>query len=116
MLLCYNLRKPLFDLGEILITQGVLSAELDVARYLRRHQGGDFGDVDTEDAEKNLRAIRSDDAIVSQYQVSHHGRALELIIVTESDRSYTIIMIAGEPMPTVAGDSDASGGRDSDGP
>lgn len=105
MFLSYNLRKPLFDLGEILISQGVQSAELDVARYLRRHQAGDFGDVDPEDAEKNLRAIRCDDAIVSQYQVSHHGQALEIIIVTESDRSFTIVMIAGEPMPSVPDDS-----------
>lgn len=114
MLLSYTLRKPLFDLGEILISQGVQSADLDVVRYLRRHQGGDFGDVDPEDAEKNVRAIHSGEAVVSQYQVSHDGRSLELIIVTEADRSFTLAMIAGEPMPNAPNDSGESGGQDPD--
>jgi hypothetical protein len=116
MLLCYTLRKPLFDLGEILISQGVQSSELDVVRYLRRHQSGDFGDVDPEDAEENLRAIHSGEGVVSQYQVSHHGRTFELIIVTESDRSYTIAMIAGEPMPGADDYPEQSGERDPDSP
>lgn len=114
MLLSYTLRKPLFELGEILISQGVQSADLDVVRYLRRHQGGDFGDVDPEDAEKNVRAIHSGDAVVSQYGISHRGKTIELIIVTEADRSFTLAMIAGEPMLNTPNDSGENGDQNPD--
>lgn len=66
--------KPLFDLGQCVATPAVLAhlAQHAVfpAALLSRHQHGDWGNVDPEDAKANNAALRSGARIISSYLVA----------------------------------------------
>lgn len=66
--------KPLFELGRCLATPTVLDhlAEHAVfpAALLSRHQHGDWGNVDAEDAKANDEAVQSGARILSSYLVA----------------------------------------------
>ena len=91
--LCRTLQKPppLFRLGRIVATRGVL-AHLEhhgvvADPFLRRHVTGDWGDVPAEDAKSNQLAVQHGARILSSYEVA--GERVWLI--TEADRSVTTL-------------------------
>ncbi|MNK75186.1 hypothetical protein D3C87_947220 [compost metagenome] len=66
--------KPLLDLGQIVSTPAVL-AHLEKhavfpAALLSRHQHGDWGNVDPEDAKANDQAILSGARVISSHTVA----------------------------------------------
>ena len=89
--------SPLFQLGDLLVSPGVTAMAVDLMPLLKRHAFGDWGEVCMEDAEANNFALKNDEAILSQYHVT--TRLMEqdlLIIMTEGDRSLTVVFMAGE--------------------
>ena len=95
---CRTLQKPppLFRLGRIVATRGVL-AHLEhhgvvADPFLRRHVTGDWGDVPAEDAKSNRLAVVHGARILSSYEVA--GERVWLI--TEADRSATTLLFPSE--------------------
>jgi len=89
--------SPLFQLGDLLISPGVTAMAVDLMPLLKRHAFGDWGEVCREDAEANELALKNDEAILSQYHVT--TRLMEqdlLMIMTESDRTLTVVFMASE--------------------
>lgn len=102
--MAYSNIKPLFPLGELLTSPGVIRFGINLDRLLRRHQCGDWGDICPEDREANDRAIANGEAILSQYPVTTApGSTSIVIIMSEDDRSYTVIYLDSEPALHPAG-------------
>ena len=83
-----------FPLGRIVMTQGVRSA-LDlntIFDLVRRHEQGDWGDLDLEDWQANDDALSDQDRILSMYRVLGQ----KIYIITEADRSMTTLLLAEE--------------------
>ena len=92
--------RPLFSSGEILFSPAVNEIEIEIIKQLlHRHFAGCWGDdLCPEDLQANGQAIEHGEAILSQYHVaSPVGQINNVVIMTESDRSYTVIFILGEP-------------------
>jgi hypothetical protein len=66
--------KPLFELGQCVATPAVLAhlAQHAVlpAALLSRHQHGDWGNLDPEDAKSNAQGVRSGARLISSYLVA----------------------------------------------
>jgi len=89
------MRAALFPLGRVVATPGalaVLSPEEPLA-LLRRHQGGDWGEVPSDDARENERSVKQGFRIISSY-VAASGEKVWLI--TEADRSATTLLLPSE--------------------
>ena len=87
-----------FAPGQVVMTIGVdalvQQGRLNPAPYLRRHLGGDSGDLDDSDRRQNDAALRSgEERLFSSYQVA---RDLKLWIITEWDRSVTTLLLPSE--------------------
>lgn len=84
-----------FPLGRVVATPGALEAlDPDEAlALLRRHQGGDWGEVDGHDRRANNRALRNGTRLLSAY-VSAGGE--RVWIITEADRSSTCLLLPSE--------------------
>lgn len=91
--------RPLFPSGKILASPAVIEMGININRLLHRHLAGLWReDLCLEDSHSNEMALVHGEAILSQYHVvSPDGRINSVIIMTESDRSYTVIFIRGEP-------------------
>lgn len=76
--------KPLLQLGQVVATPAVLAhlAQHAIlpAALLSRHQHGDWGNVDSEDAKSNDQALLSGARVISSYTVAY----AVIWIVTES--------------------------------
>ena len=85
-----------FALGAVVATPGALmllaAAEADPFVLLRRHMGGDWGDVDARDRRANAAALRDGLQLLSSYAAGE-GRVW---ILTEADRSATTILLPDE--------------------
>jgi len=86
----------LFELGQLLATPAALnhlalngSTPMEL---LRRHARGDWGDLGGGDHALNDRALADGSRVLSAYDVS----GLKLYVITESDRSYTTVLLASE--------------------
>jgi hypothetical protein len=83
----------LFELGQVVITRAALAFcevnEIQPVDLVRRRAGGDWGDLDVEDMEANLTAIRNDFRIFSSYKFT----AGQVWVITEADRSSTCILL-----------------------
>lgn len=78
--------------GRILITPGAL-ADLDftdVTTALRRHMGGDWGEVCAEDWAQNDYSLKHDLRLLSTYT---DQKGTKFWIITEADRSATTILL-----------------------
>lgn len=92
---------PRFALGQCLATQGALGALEDNHTFpivfLKRHESGDWGDLDANDKILNELAIRAvpEDCsrILSMYQLPDGQK---IYIITEWDRSRTTILLRSE--------------------
>jgi hypothetical protein len=86
-----------FDLGTAVGTPGALAAIREAgqspADFLRRHAGGDWGDVDGHDWKQNQIALREGGRLMSAYQ-TRNGETVW--VITEADRSATTILLPSE--------------------
>lgn len=87
-----------FAPGDIVMTTGVAElvqqGRLNPTPYLRRHLGGDWGDLDEDDRRQNDAALASgEDRLFSSYQID---RDLKLWVITERDRSVTTLLLPNE--------------------
>lgn len=90
--------KPRFNSGQIVMTIGVnelvRQGALNPAPYLRRHLGGDWGDLSDNDRRLNNAALKSGmKRMFSSYKVTPEHT---LWIITEWDRSLTTLMLPSE--------------------
>lgn len=85
-------RRQLFSLGRIVATSNAI-ARLDNASILagiRRHAGGDWGELDAHDRAANEAALRGGARLLSVY---HDRRGTKFYIITEWDRSLTTVLL-----------------------
>jgi len=100
----YSNIEPLFPLGEILTSPGVIGLGIDLNRLLRRHQSGDWGDICPDDIAANEQALTYGEAILSQYPITTSmGSTSIVIVMSEDDRSHTVVLLAGDPALLPAG-------------
>lgn len=102
-----------FDIGEILLSHQVAieyqrcqEFSLFVDDCLRRHEKGDWGDIDEDDKKANSdAATNGNDRILSSYRLPEESWATggvyffgesSLWIITEWDRSVTTILFPSE--------------------
>lgn len=87
----------LFEIGRVSATRELVDAieerapgglDIVVAGLLARHQAGDWGTVDKEDAQANDDAVKDGDRILSSYEAS----GMTIWVLTEADRSHTTLM------------------------
>ncbi|CAJ4549593.1 type I restriction-modification system methyltransferase subunit [Burkholderia pseudomallei] len=87
---------PLFALGKIVATRGVLMhlehEGILADTYLTRHACGDWGDLTAYDSEMNRRAVIHGARIFSSYEIA--GK--RVWIITEADRSSTTLLFPNE--------------------
>lgn len=94
----------LFPLGKVLMTPGALIAltesGADLSALLKRHQSGDWGDLDAHDRKVNLEALRNGHRLLSAYTLpgthAPHGCGQTLWIITEADRTATTALTPQE--------------------
>lgn len=84
-----------FTPGQIMITQGAIAKvpPKEAILGLVRHVAGDWGDLDEHDRRENEAALQHDFRLLSRY-VTVDGTAF--YVITEHDRSYTIILLPEE--------------------
>jgi hypothetical protein len=65
------LKKPLFDLGQVVATPGALEAmgkaDQTAWEFVSRHAAGDWGVVGDEDAELNNESLKDGSRLLSAY-------------------------------------------------
>jgi hypothetical protein len=89
------MNKSLFELGNVYMTKAVQykADQNKVHEFLMNHVTGDFGQLDKSDIELNNEAIKTgEDRVFSCYE--YYSR--KIYIITEWDRSSTMIMFAEE--------------------
>ncbi len=81
-----------FELGVVCATPGALellaATGTDATELLRRHHGGDWGEVPKADARENEYSLKHGFRLLSSYPVG----AEKVWILTEADRSSTCIL------------------------
>ena len=83
--------KIRFPLGQIVITRnaaGRLSTR-EIHESLKRHESGDWGELDPADTHENERALRDGNRILSAYGTGEN----RFWIITEADRSVTTVLL-----------------------
>lgn len=87
----------LFELGHVVMTAGAAELEVDFAPFLARHVQGDWGNLDNFDKQQNDTAVKEGYRILSAYNVPiSNGETERIWIITESDRSVTMVMLPSE--------------------
>jgi hypothetical protein len=97
---------PLFRLGRIIVTPGALAAIDETgalaADFINRHVRGDWGIVDSHDADINDEAVFRGHRIMSAYDlvtwddfIPAQSR-VSMWIITEADRSATSLLLPNE--------------------
>ena len=88
--------EPLFSLGQVVATPGCLEILKKHGRvpaeFLQKHVKGDWGVVDSEDAQLNQDAVREGSRILSAYEVGDE----RIWVITEWDRSVTTLLLPSE--------------------
>jgi len=95
-----------FLTGELLVSPRILELDFDYQPFLRRHLRGDWGDLCPDDVKANETALLEHEAILSQYDAIIEGAKETVVIMTEWDRSETVVFILGEP--AAGGDAPSS--------
>ena len=88
---------PKFDLGQVVATPGALAAleqhQISPLTLISRHVRADFGDIDQQDWQTNLAALRYGNRIVSAYTIAPD---VVIWIISEGDRSVTTLLLPSE--------------------
>jgi hypothetical protein len=89
--------KPKFPIGQLVATPGALAALEESAQsaleFVARHQAGDWGACDKDDARSNDLALKNGARIFSVY---HTLKGVKLWVITEADRSSTCVLLPDE--------------------
>jgi len=87
----------LFALGQTVATPGALSAfeanRQTPDEFIRRHQNGDWGDLESEDKLANDEALKSGGRLFSAYNLRD---GTKIWLITESDRSSSCLLLPSE--------------------
>jgi len=86
---------PIFSLGEIVVTPGQ-AGQLhlgEIASAVRRHAGGDWGELDEPDRQVNYQRVEGGGPIASIYKSSS---GLKFYVLTEADRRTTTVLLPEE--------------------
>lgn len=90
--------KKLFELGRVVLTPGAMelfeSNPDGIRFYLDKHQSGDWGNLDKEDAKENDLSVREGFRILSSYHHYYSGKVFW--VITEADRSATTLLLPDE--------------------
>ncbi len=90
-------RRPLFSLGDVVITPDALAAFVAantyITPYLAQHQQGLWGDLDPEDSRANDHAVQVGARLLSAYRLPDNTT---IWIMTEGDRSSTCVLLPAE--------------------
>lgn len=81
-----------FPLGRIVATPNALAqlTSEDIRKALRRHQTGDWGDLDEPDRQENELSLREGFRLFSVY---HAVNGTKFYVITEADRSVTTCLL-----------------------
>ena len=84
--------EPKVAFGQLVATPAALAAlsQRDIARALRRHRVGDWGEVCSEDARANDEALTHGERLLSIY---HSESGTKFYVITERDRSATTVLL-----------------------
>ena len=89
-------KQPLFPLGQIVATPGVLDHltrhSINVLPFIDRHVRGDWGNVDPEDAQENDFSVQNGFRVLSAYDIAGE----RVWIITEADRSVSTLLFSSE--------------------
>lgn len=87
-----TLPQPKFPLGSICATPPALGQVQsdEIVDALYRHASGDWGDIQAVDAQSNEEALQTGGRLFSVY---HSRRGNCFWIITEADRSATIVLL-----------------------
>ena len=92
-----DVKKPLFDLGQVVATPGALETFQEAGQspveFLSRHVRGDWGVVDEHDQQANDDALQDGSRILSAYVLT---TGVKIWIITEADRSSTCCLLPEE--------------------
>jgi hypothetical protein len=88
-----------FPLGQTVMTRGVqrlvAAGAVNPIALLRRHQAGDWGNLDQSDARANDQALKLGNRILSAYPTADPVET-QVWVITEADRSSTCILLPSE--------------------
>lgn len=81
-----------FRLGRIVSTPNALGhlTQEDILTAIRRHQSGDWGEMEEHDRQENERSLQERRRLFSIY---HAGNDTKFWIITEADRSVTTVLL-----------------------
>jgi hypothetical protein len=86
-----------FPLGQVVATPGALAALQETGeeptQYLRRHNGGDWGELGNHDTQENETSLQHGFRLLSAYTLRN---GVKIWIITEADRSSTTILLPQE--------------------
>ncbi len=89
--------RPLYSLGDVVITPGARAAFATsrdiISRYLAMHQSGQWGTLDPHDGRANEVAIQVGARLLSAY---HLPDGTTIWIMTEADRGSTCVLLGDE--------------------
>jgi len=89
--------RPKVALGRVFTTPGVReviqASHVDLGQYVRRHERGDWGDLDADDKVANDQAMHTGGRLLSAY---HLPEQLVIWIITEADRTVTTCLLPEE--------------------
>lgn len=92
-----TLRKPLFDLGQLVATPGALAAleksGQSPMEFLSRHVTGDWGEIPEEDRKENQFSLEKGFRLMSSYRTTAND---VVWVITESSRSHTTLLLPEE--------------------
>ena len=92
-----NRPKARFPLGDVVATPGALDtlreAQQEPLGLLRRHQTGDWGNLDEEDKAENEFSLTHDLRLLSAYTLPTQ---VKIWVITEADRSVTTLLLPQE--------------------
>ena len=89
--------ERLFELGHVVMTEGAAGLNVDFSPWLTMHAEGNWGELDSFDRRQNDRAVKEGLRILSAYDVPvGDGQTERIWIITESDRSSTVILLPAE--------------------
>jgi hypothetical protein len=81
-----------FALGQVVSTPNALSQLTgeDILSAIKRHQSGDWGELDEHDRKENELSLKQGFRLLSVYRASN---GVKFWIITEADRSVTTVLM-----------------------